>query len=133
MPIVHIIICDDIRTEVGGKKTFVGVYPGRGIIVESFPFRYPILAFFFEIEDATIIEKLEFVITPPKGEPLLMAIDIERPVPKIYVEARFENIVIPEPGNIHIQLLGIKKEALAPSWKYETDIPVKALPKPTKT
>ncbi|MHB8285467.1 MAG: hypothetical protein ACYDD1_12415 [Caulobacteraceae bacterium] len=38
------IFCDDIRYEVGGKKSFMGIYNGA-MIVESFPVLLPKLAF----------------------------------------------------------------------------------------
>jgi hypothetical protein len=31
------VICDDVRTEVGGKPFLIGVYPGNTILLASFP------------------------------------------------------------------------------------------------
>lgn len=37
----HTIFCDDIRAEIGGKTTFVGVYDGVMIVHGDFPFLLP--------------------------------------------------------------------------------------------
>lgn len=39
-PYAHAIYCDDIRDEVGGKSTLVGVYHGS-LLVQSFPVTLP--------------------------------------------------------------------------------------------
>jgi hypothetical protein len=51
----HAIFCDDIRMEVDGKMTFVGVYRGRMYVHGSFPFTLP--KFGIAINFAQIKEK----------------------------------------------------------------------------
>jgi len=40
-------ICEDVRSEVGGQQTLVGVYPGNVIVVKSFP--HPVSFLFWAV------------------------------------------------------------------------------------
>jgi len=131
MPIAHFLICDDIRTEIGNKKTFIGVYPNKAIKVASFPYRYPILAFFFEIQETQGIRKIEINITPPNSKTNHLEMNIERPAPKIFVEARLENFVIPEAGIINVEIIGNYQNEISP-WNHKISIPVAEMKKPTQ-
>ena len=128
MPIVNLWVCDDIRQEIGGKKTFVGVYFG-GIHVGAFPFRFPVLVFFIELQKVKNINKIELNITPPKSKPNHLEININKALTTIFVEARVENFVVPEPGDIDIEIIGEVKGEKNP-WTHKLTIPVKEVPKP---
>lgn len=47
-PYAHAIYCDDIRDEVGGKSTLVGVYHGS-LLVQSFPVTLPKLCVMLQV------------------------------------------------------------------------------------
>ncbi|MGY0561669.1 DUF6941 family protein [Luteimonas sp. A277] len=47
-PYAHAVYCDDIREEVGGKSTLVGVYHGS-LMVQSFPATLPKLCVVLQV------------------------------------------------------------------------------------
>lgn len=42
--IEYILVCDDIRNEVGNKASYIGVY-GNRILIRNFPYTFPKLCF----------------------------------------------------------------------------------------
>ncbi len=53
MKIIDFIVCDDIRREVGNKRTIVGAYNERIIFAASTNFKWPVnkqLGFYFRLE-----------------------------------------------------------------------------------
>lgn len=57
----YTIFCDDIRAEVGGKITFVGMYPEAIVIHTPFPALLPKFGMFF-----TYMQRRETAIAPTK-------------------------------------------------------------------
>ncbi|MBW2148945.1 MAG: hypothetical protein JRI22_18210 [Deltaproteobacteria bacterium] len=57
--------------------------------------------------------------------------NIERPAPKIFVEARLENFVIPEAGIINVEIIGNYQNEISP-WNHKISIPVAEMKKPTQ-
>ena len=47
---IHLIVCDDIREETGGKKSYIGAY-SREIVCQNIPINLPKLCFRLSIEE----------------------------------------------------------------------------------
>lgn len=64
--IIDFFICDDVRQEIGGKRTIVGMY-GNSLIVPSVPFNLPQLCFVLKVAFAksSSITKMMLTIEMP--------------------------------------------------------------------
>lgn len=57
----YLILCDDIRLEVGNKVTLVGIY-GNQIYVSKFPYKFPKLCMQISLEGVTRRVKVDIHI-----------------------------------------------------------------------
>src|SRR5262249_39756655 len=67
----YTIFCDDIRIEVGGKLTYVGVYTGRMFVHGSFPVTVPKLALgitYMQRHDKLVWPITYWIFLPGDGE-----------------------------------------------------------------
>lgn len=70
-PFGYTIFCDDIREEVNGKRTLVGMYNSAMIINDAFPVALPRLALYISfIEEVGATESVEIKIYLPGDEEL---------------------------------------------------------------
>ena len=67
--IVHTIICDDIREEIGNKITFVGAY-GLDIFTKKIPFIFPKLCFVNFVRDIKSGDSISIELINPSGKRL---------------------------------------------------------------
>lgn len=75
------IFCDDIRDELGGKKTYVGVYSGNLILEGGFPAAIPQFAFaitYFEPLEMSDEDVILRIFLPGSSE--MAAVEIPLPV-----------------------------------------------------
>ncbi len=66
--IIDFFICDDVRQEIGGKRTVVGIY-GDSLTIPSVPFNLPQLCFVFKMDLAkSNITKMIVTIEMPANQ-----------------------------------------------------------------
>lgn len=66
---VFTIVCDDIREEIGGKTSLMGVY--SDIILRSLPVVLPKLSFAFILRGIKRkFSNIDFIVTLPNGNPI---------------------------------------------------------------
>jgi Family of unknown function (DUF6941) len=66
--IVDFLVCDDVRQEVGGKRTIVGIYD-KVLIVPTVPFNLPQLYFVIKLDfTKSDIAKMNFTVEMPGGQ-----------------------------------------------------------------
>lgn len=71
--ILSVLIAEDVRQEVTGLQTVVGIIAGR-LIVASAPFVLPKMAFRIEFDsDEEFSSTYEFQLLNPAGQPMLRA------------------------------------------------------------
>ena len=63
----YVIICDDIREEIGNKLTLVGVY-AESIQVSKVPYSFPKLCFFIQYRDITSGDRFSIELKDPTGK-----------------------------------------------------------------
>ncbi len=69
---ISIIICDDVRDEIGGKRSFMGIY-GDTIIVQEMPKLLPQLHVVFIVEEIKgPFSKIKLEIKMPEATPAVM-------------------------------------------------------------
>jgi hypothetical protein len=86
------LFCDDIRMEIGGKMTVVGIYQTEMILNGTFPFivpKFQIIVMYFEVF-GSISSDVTFRVTSPGPEAADMTIS----------ENKIERRKIPSPPNI---------------------------------
>ena len=66
---MYLHICDDVRNEVGGKISMMGIYE-KTLIVPSVPFIFPKLCFYSRFSGITENHQFNFSITNPSGNTL---------------------------------------------------------------
>lgn len=67
---IFAILCDDIRQELGGKVSLMGIY-GRDLVVPDIPFMLPKLCLWISIKEIkNDLGQMKVVITSPASEPL---------------------------------------------------------------
>jgi hypothetical protein len=73
---INVIICDDVREEKGGKRSFMGVY-GENIIVRQMPKILPQLHVIFLIEEVIKpFSNIKLEVEMPEGKPSIMNFDV---------------------------------------------------------
>ena len=63
---VTTLVCDDIRQEVEGKASIMGVY-NQHIVVSCLPYIFPKLGFFSSFKNLPEKSNFSFVIVTPEG------------------------------------------------------------------
>ncbi|MEX2166535.1 MAG: hypothetical protein WD852_05875 [Methyloceanibacter sp.] len=118
-PFGYALICDDIRNEVGGKVSLMGIYGTHLVVEERFPVRLPKLGFFIVMilpraldiktlsiriytpgnddDDAPDIEG-EVAIRPPTQE-------AKAPYLRFTQSLLFSEVVLDRPGKIRVRAL----------------------------
>lgn len=67
---IHIILCDDVRTETGNKFSLMGVYH-RNMVFKDFPAALPKLCFCIMIEGIKVdFRECNVVVKCPETEPM---------------------------------------------------------------
>ncbi len=75
---ISVIICDDVREEAGGKRSFMGIY-GDTIIVKEMPKILPQLHIVFLVEEIKEpFSGLKLIVKMPEAKPAVM--DFKVPV-----------------------------------------------------
>ena len=87
----YLIICDDIRAEIGNKLTLIGTYTDN-IYVSKVPYSFPKLCFFIQYKDIRAGDRFSIELIDPKGNKLGETINI---------------IIPPDKGVDKIRLFGI--------------------------
>ena len=64
---MYLHICDDVRNEIGGKISMMGVYE-KTLIVPSIPFVFPKLCFYSRFSGITENHIFNFSLTNPSGD-----------------------------------------------------------------
>lgn len=64
--VLHHIVCDDIRLELGNKVTLVGCYGNKIFVTPGFPGIMPKLCFFFRIGNVAHKTSYRLEVTSPK-------------------------------------------------------------------
>ena len=65
--LVDFLICDDIRQEVDGRFSLMGIYPGNTVPAPQLPTIFPQLAFVFGIRGLTEPTHISLSIRAPDG------------------------------------------------------------------
>ena len=84
----YVIICDDIRQEIGNKISLIGVY-SKGIFVTKFPFTFPKLCFVIDCDYIKGGDTFSIELSDPSGKRIGEVIKGEVPK-KIKGYARFQ-------------------------------------------
>jgi hypothetical protein len=112
---VHGIFCEDVREEVGGGATFVGVMSGP-LVVPQFPGKLARLAVVVWLVGPTGDPRgeIELIITTPDGEAIRRRIsppveDVAQPIdavkPIAIIQAQLSNIPISQQGIIRADVV----------------------------
>jgi len=78
----HVIFCDDIRNEVGGKTTYVGCYKGGLHAESSLPFTLPklcVIIIWTQTLDEQRLPVDVAIFLPGADDPLRAALDMKAP------------------------------------------------------
>ncbi len=80
---IYSILCDDVRTEMGGKLSLMGLYQ-KDIIFNKLPAQLPLINFVIFLDGIkSKFSKLSFKISIPGDKPLNIDRNIEGPEIKI--------------------------------------------------
>lgn len=98
----YVLFCEDIRQEIGGKVSLMGVL-GSKLLTQQFPIGFPKLCLFIEWEDLVGKANIAVNILPPEGTDIPNI----RPTAQISgqpgIVARsmiiLNNFIFPKPGN----------------------------------
>jgi len=78
---ISVLICDDVREENGGKRSFMGIY-GDNIVVKEMPKLLPQLHVVFLVDEIKeLFSNIRLMVKMPEAKPVKM----EFPVPKLGV------------------------------------------------
>lgn len=74
------LFCDDIRDEVNGKKTFVGVYSDRMLVDSDFPVIIPTLGFYIqlleELDNAEGAVQIKILVPGQQGDEVIVDVSL---------------------------------------------------------
>ncbi|MGE5562403.1 MAG: DUF6941 family protein [Bacillota bacterium] len=105
------IFCDDIREEIGGKKTFVGCYLDRLVAHQPFPIIVPVFAlqitFVEPLSEANEELLIRVFMTPDVGEELAI-IDANIPADRQQQVAQNES----DPGEFLSSVMSLRASPL---------------------
>jgi len=79
--LVELIVCDDVRREVDNKSSWIGVYPGRVIIVDKFPATFPKLCFVYLLAEGYGTFAVRHRLLGPEGEEVFISEEGELRIP----------------------------------------------------
>ena len=81
------IFCDDIREEVGGKSSYMGIYKGEMIVATDFPVILPMFAFAITYVEPIDLPTMPVTIRVTLPDPTNTAlIEIELPIEQLRAE-----------------------------------------------
>lgn len=120
-----ILVCDDIRPEIGGKSSYMGVYSDT-IVVRKVPLVLPKMAFAILIFNTKIkITKMEPIIKHPKGQIKLSPPEFQDGVPKganLNIHLFVAPLKIEESGEMELQIVFNENETLKVTHSFEIKI-----------
>lgn len=106
-PLVMTLMCDDIRQELFRKVTFVGVYTGNMLLVETLPTRPPQVCFHQKFRNVEGDYKAHFIVLTPSGKELVRTpiLDVALKGPEQFVDFNlaFPAIKFEEEGEYKLQ------------------------------
>ena len=83
---ISVLICDDVREEAGGKRSFMGIY-GDNIVVQEMPKLLPQLHVVFLIDEIKEpFSKIRLLVNMPESKPIKM----EFAVPQLEVRKNWQ-------------------------------------------
>lgn len=106
-------VCDDIRSEEGGKLTFVGYY-GRAIRTGTLPALLPKLCFIAQFEPIAEGTKLNLSVINPGGKLLMTVNDLNVP-------ALDQSVLVPAEFRIAQIMFQITPMPLNEEGRYRVD------------
>lgn len=80
--VIDWFLCDDIREEIGGKVSYMGIY-GDDILCATLPAILPKIALCMKLEiEKEVEDKIFLKITQPDGQPLIGPLEVKlaRPI-----------------------------------------------------
>ncbi len=100
IPFGTTIFCDDIREELGGKSSYMGIYKGEMIVATEFPLILPTFAFAIQYVEPIDLPVMPVTIRVTLPDPTDTAvIDIELPIAQL--RAEFMKTVDPDSMYFH--------------------------------
>lgn len=94
------IFCDDIREELGGKSSYMGIYKGEMIVAAEFPVILPTFAISIQYVEPIDLPIMPVTIRVSLPDPTNAAfIDIEMPIEQL--RAEFMKAVDPDSKFFH--------------------------------
>lgn len=122
----YLILCDDIRQEVGNKVTLVGIY-GNQIYVPKFPFTFPKLCMQISLGGVINRVKIDIHIRKSGNNKTIHKfndIDLNPPTKRITQPVIFSFTISPyvvnEKGNYIIEIIFDKGKSKIP-YKFKID------------
>ncbi len=119
------IICDDIRQEVGGKTSLMGVY-GDHIVLTKFPFTFPKLCFQVHMRECSREFDLDIYLETPDERLLLMRDfnfrakdEMSDKRRNIVLNINRHGVSLANPGTCRLTLIFNKNEDSAVSFPFE--------------
>ncbi|WP_156367366.1 hypothetical protein [Novosphingobium sp. KN65.2] len=108
LPNGNAIFCDDIREEVTGKRTLVGVYNSEIILSANYPSRIPLLCVevHFRIDPDTPEQPLGIKITQDTNGESKVVAEVEMAWPGLPVDTKFPDLH-DENGRNSVQMVAV--------------------------
>ena len=105
----NLIICDDIRAEVGNKVSLMGVY-AKDIFVPKFPYTFPKLCFFVNYDYVKSGDTFSVELLNPSGKRVSNAIKGEAPknitgYVTFQLHAFFSPLNVEKEGNFTLRMI----------------------------
>lgn len=98
---VHTIFCDDIRHEVSGKLTYVGVYSGK-MFVPAFPTTLPKLCLALNVVTASSNPFRKLILRVFKNEEVLAEANVSESELEKYIEPANDELESERRDEVHI-------------------------------
>jgi hypothetical protein len=133
-PILHCLICEEVRPEVGGKSTVLGLYgvaPDAELVLADFSKPLERLSFLLASELGSGTYRVSMRIDSPSGEAVVAPPEIEFSFPSAPQPIRFMNAIFAING-IQFQASGRHKFTLLVQGRehYQTYFEVSPASKP---
>ena len=121
----YAIICDDIREEIRGKLSFIGIY-GSNILVSKIPFVLPKLCFAISYRDVKGGDTFSIELINPSGEQLGKTITGTVPEKakgniKFYLFAIFSPLKVKQEGEYELVITCNNNE----KWRHKLNFVIK--------
>jgi hypothetical protein len=131
MKVVSFIICDDIRREIGGKHTLVGVYDDLNFLIPvgktvTWPMTIKLAFFCRLLIEKTILDadKYEFYLSQDDQQIACLSENIALPskiqLENINLALVINSLQIIKPGNIDFKLRFLKNKAIIEELSFDS-------------